>query len=176
MFIKKHKRYFENHRLDSVSPNKFLQRSGALSNCKTVNSATAVFQSLKKMQWSATKSLKIIVSQAWAEEGEIFIGRAEHGVKIFSIIGQNTIFPRNVIKNIIPKINTLASRGNLKRRMIEKGKVAAFIVDDHEAAVTFPNAEDEAEMTTVFVGQDPDFSEWCLDYFNYVWKDSNPLI
>ncbi len=172
MFIKKHRRYFENHRLDSVFPSKFLQRIGALNNCKTVNSATAVFQSLKKMQSSATKSLKIIVSQAWPEEGEIFIDRANHGVKIFSIIGQNTIFPKNVIENIIPKLESLASKGNLERRMIEKVKVAAFIVDDHEAALTFSNAEDEVDMTTLFVGQDSDFCEWCLDYFDYVWKDS----
>jgi hypothetical protein len=84
-----------------------LQRIGALYNYKTVSSATAVFQSLKKMQSSATKSLKIIVSQAWPEEGEILIDRANHGVKIFALVGQNTIFPKNVIENIMPKVTLL---------------------------------------------------------------------
>jgi predicted transcriptional regulator len=175
MFIKQHKKYFENHCLASVFPSKFLQRIGALHNCKTVNSATAVFQSLKKMQLSATKSLKIIVSQAWPEEGEIFIDRANHGVKIFSIIGQNTIFPKNVMENILPKMNTLASKGNMERRMVEKVKVAAFIIDDREAALTFPDTDDEVDMTTLFVGEDSDFCDWCIDYFDYVWKDSKPF-
>ncbi len=175
MFVKKHKKYFEEHTLTSVFPDKFLQRIGALNNCKTVSSATAVFQSLKKMQSSATKSLKIIVSQAWPEEGEIFIDRANHGVKILSIVGQNTIFPKNVIENIIPKISTLVSKGLMERRMIDKVRVAVFIIDDRTAALTFPNREYEVDMTTLFVGKDSNFCEWCSDYFDYVWKDSKPF-
>jgi predicted transcriptional regulator len=175
MFVKKHKKYFEHHILASAFPDKFLQRIGALNNCKTISSATAVFQSLKKMQASAMKSMKIIVSQAWPEEGEIFIDRASHGVKIFSIVGQNTIFPKNVIENIIPKINILVSKGLMERRMIEKVRVAIFIIDDRIAAITFPNTEDEVDMTTLFVGEDSNFCEWCSDYFDYVWKDSKPF-
>lgn len=175
MFMKKHRKYFEHHCLANIIPDKFLQRIGALNNCKTVSSATAVFQSLKKMQSSATKSLKVVVSQAWPEEGEIFIDRADHGVKIFVLVGQNTIFPKNVVENIMPKINTLASKGIMERRMIEKVRVAAFIVDDREGALTFPNTEDEVDMTTLFVGEDSNFCEWCLDYFDYIWKDSKPF-
>ena len=175
MFMKENKEFFEDHCLVGVMPDKFLQRIGALNNCKTVSSATAVFQSLKKMQSSATKSLKIIVSQAWPEEGEILIDRANQGVKIFAIVGQNTIFPKNVVENIMPKINILISKGIMERRMIEKVRVAAFIVDDREAALVFPDTKDEVDMTTLFVGEDSVFCEWCLDYFDYIWKDSKPF-
>ncbi len=175
MFMKENKKFFEDHCLVGIIPDKFLQRIGALNNCKTVSSATAVFQSLKKMQSSASKSLKVVISQAWPEEGEIFIDRANHGVKIFALVGQNTIFPKNVVENIIPKINTLASKGFMERRMVEKVRVAAFIVDDREAAIIFPNSEDEVDMTTLFVGEDSNFCEWCLDYFDYIWKDSKPF-
>ncbi|MFL6478086.1 MAG: hypothetical protein ACJ707_04620 [Nitrososphaera sp.] len=72
-------------------------------------------------------------------------------------------------------MNTLASKGNMERRMVEKVKVAAFIIDDREAALTFPNTDDEVDMTTLFVGQDSDFCDWCIDYFDYVWKDSKPF-
>lgn len=75
----------------------------------------------------------------------------------------------------MPKINTLASKGIMERRMIEKVRVAAFIVDDREGALTFPNTEDEVDMTTLFVGEDSNFCEWCLDYFDYIWKDSKPF-
>ncbi len=124
------------------------------------------------MQSAATKSLKIIVSQAWPEEGEILIDRANHGVKIFSIVGQNTIFPKNVIENIMPKVNILISKGIMERRMIEKVKVATFIIDDREAALIFPDTKDVVDMTTLLVGRDSMFCEWCTDYFDYLWKDS----
>jgi len=175
MFMKKNKKFFEDYCLIGVIPDKFLQRIGALNNCRTVSSATAVFQSLKKMQSSATKSLKIIVSQAWPEEGEILIDRANQGIKIFALVGQNTIFPKNVVENIMPKVNTLVSKGIMERRMIEKVMVALFIVDDREAALIFPNTEGEVDMTTLFVGGDSVFCEWCLDYFDYMWKDSKPF-
>jgi predicted transcriptional regulator len=175
MFMKENKKFFEDHSLVGVIPDKFLQRIGALYNCKTVSSATTVFQSLKKMQSSATKSLKIIVSQAWPEEGEILIERANYGVKIFSIVGQNTIFPKNVIENIMPKINILISKGIMERRMIEKVRVATFIVDDREAALIFPDTKDEVDMTTLLVGRDSMFCDWCIDYFDYLWKNSKPF-
>jgi predicted transcriptional regulator len=175
MFMKENKKFFEDHCIVDVIPDKFLQRIGALNTCKTVSSATAVFQSLKKMQSSATKSLKIIVSQAWPEEGEILIDKANHGVKIFAIVGQNTIFPKNVVENIMPKINILISKRIMERRMIEKVRVAAFIVDDREGALIFPDTKDEVDMTTLFVGGDSVFCEWCTDYFDYMWKDSKPF-
>lgn len=62
-FAKKHMAFFKEHTLDGI-PEKFMQRIGALQNSKTVNSVTAVFQSLKRLQSSAEKSLKVIVSQA----------------------------------------------------------------------------------------------------------------
>jgi predicted transcriptional regulator len=175
MFMKENKKFFEDHSLVGIIPDKFLQRIGALYNCKTVNSATAVFQSLKKMQSAATKSLKIIVSQAWPEEGEILIDRANNGVRIFSIVGQNTIFPKNVVESIIPKLNLLISNGIMERRMIEKVRIAAFIVDDREAALIFPDTKGEVDMTTLLVSSDSMFSEWCIDYFDYLWKDSKPF-
>jgi predicted transcriptional regulator len=175
MFMKENKKFFEDHSLVGVIPDKFLQRIGALYNCKTVSSATTVFQSLKKMQSAATKSLKIIVSQAWPEEGEILIERANHDVEIFSIVGQNTIFPKNVVENIMPKLSILISKGLMERRMIEKVSVATFIVDDQEAALIFPDTKGEVDMTTLLIGRDSIFCEWCIDYFDYLWKDSKPF-
>lgn len=175
MFMKKNKKFFEDHCLVGVLPDKFLLRLGALNECKIVTRATTVFQSLKKMQSSATKSLKIIVSQAWPEEGEILIDKANQGVEIFAIVGQNTIFPKNVVENIMPKMNTLISKGVMERRMIEKVRVAIFIIDGREAALTFPDTKDEIDMTALFVSEDSVFCEWCSDYFDYMWKDSKPF-
>jgi predicted transcriptional regulator len=127
------------------------------------------------MESAAKKSLKIIVSQAWPEEGERLIDRANHGVKIFALVGQNTIFPKNVIENIMPKVSILISKGIIERRMIEKVRVATFIVDDREAAIIFPDIKNEVDLTTLLVGRDSLFCEWCTDYFDHMWRDSKPF-
>lgn len=175
LVMKKHRELFEDHCLTDVLPDKFLQRIGALKDCKTVDSATAVFQSLKKLQSSSTRSLKIIVSQAWPEEGEILIDRANHEVKVFALVGHNTIFPRNVVENIMPRIDELISKRIFERRMVEQVSVALFIADDREAAIAFPNAKGEVDMNTMFVGEGTVFCEWCSDYFDHMWKDSKPF-
>lgn len=175
LVMKKYRKFFESHRLADVVPVKFLQRIGALYNTKTIDSATAVFQSLKKMQSSATGSMKVIVSQAWPEEGEIFIDRANHGVRVLALVGRNTIFPKNVVESVFPRINELVSKGLFERRMVEKVSIAVFIVDDRLAALAFPNVKGEIDMTTLFIGEDPLFCEWCSDYFDCMWKDSKPF-
>lgn len=175
LVMKKHREFFEDHRVAGMIPDKFLHRIGALYNTKTIKSATAVFQSLKKMQSSATNSLRVVVSQAWPEEGEIFIDRANHGARVLALVGHNTVFPKNVVESIFPRINELVSKGLFERRMVEKVTIAVFIADDQEAAVAFPNTKGEVDMTTLFIGEDPAFCEWCSDYFGYMWKDSKPF-
>lgn len=172
LVMKKYSRFFEDHSLVDVVPNKFLHRIGALYNTKTVNSATAVFQSLKKMQSSATDSLRVIVSQAWPEEGEIFIDRANHGAKIMVVAGRNTVFPKNVMEQIVPRIEELVSKGLVERRMVDKVDIALFIADNREAAIAFPNTKGEVDMTALFTSEDPAFCEWCSDYFDHIWKES----
>lgn len=173
LFAKKHENFFKDHALGV--PEKFGHRISALENCRIVTSATAVFQTLKQIQSSASRSLMVIVSQAWPEEGEIFMDRARQGVKVLALVGHNTIFPRNVVEDIVPKLDELTANGIFERRMVEKVSVAVFIADDRQAAISFPNTRGEVDMTTLFVGEDTAFCEWCSDYFEYMWKDSKPF-
>lgn len=175
MVMKKNRRFFDEHGLSGVIPDKFLQRIGALHDCKQIGSVTAVFQGLKKLQSSATNSLSIMVSQAWPEEGEILIDRASKGVRISALVGHNTIFPRNVIENVMPKINELIAKGIFERKMVKRVDVALFIADGREAAIAFANPKGEVDMNTMFIGDSPAFCEWCSDYFEYMWKDSRPF-
>lgn len=175
LVMKKHGKFFDDHSLAGAIPDKFIQRIGALQECRAVSSVTAVFQALKKLQSSSKDSLRIIVSQAWPEEGEILIDRASHGVSVSALVGHNTIFPRNVVENILPKIEALIAKGIFERRMVERVNVALFIADDEGAAIAFPNAKGEVDMNTMFIGEDPVFCEWCSDYFDYLWKDSRPF-
>jgi predicted transcriptional regulator len=173
LVMKKHREFFKEHSVAGVMPDKFLQRIGALQNCKVVNTVTAVLQKLKELESSAAKSLKLMVSQAWPEEGEIMIDKAGSGVEISVIVGHNTIFPKNVAENIAPRVEKLASKGIIKGKMIEQLDMDIYIADNARAAVMFPNAKGEVDMSTMFVGEDPIFCEWCSDYFDYLWQHSS---
>jgi predicted transcriptional regulator len=176
LVMKKHREFFKEHSIAGVMPDKFLQRIGALQNCKVVNTVTAVLQKLKELESSAAKSLKLMASQAWPEEGEIMIDRAGSGVEISVIVGRNTIFPKNVAENTAPRVEKLASKGIIKGEMIEQLNMDIYIADNARAAVMFPNAKGEVDMSTMFVGEDPVFCEWCLDYFDHMWQSpSKPV-
>jgi predicted transcriptional regulator len=173
MVMKKHREFFKEHSIAGVIPDKFLQRIGALQNCKVVNSVTTVLQKLKEVESSASKSLKLMISQAWPEEGEIMLDKAGSGVEISIIVGHNTIFPKNVAENISPRIEKLVSKGIIKGKMVEQLNMDIYIVDNARAAVIFPNTKGEVDMNTMFVGEDPIFCEWCSDYFDYLWQHSS---
>jgi predicted transcriptional regulator len=173
LVMKKHRDFFKEHSIAGVMPDKFVQRISALQNCNVVNSVTAVLQKLKELESSAAKSLKLMVSQAWPEEGEIMLDKAGRGVEISVIVGHNTIFPKNVAENIAPRVEKLASKGMIKGEMVEQVNIDVYIADNTRAAVMFPNAKGEVDMNTMFVGEDPMFCEWCSDYFDYMWQRSS---
>ena len=72
LVIKKHQELFEDHTLKYI-PNKFVQRIGALQNCEVVENVTPVLERLKKLEYSAKQYLRIMVSQAWPEEGKYLL-------------------------------------------------------------------------------------------------------
>lgn len=166
-FMKKHAKFFEDHSLDI--PDKFVQRIGALQNCQLISSMAPVLEKLKKLEQGANKQLRIIVSQAWAEEGKILIELAMHGVQVFSITGRNTIFPKEIVETIIRTMDKLDEPRKLKVKMVDKVSFALYISDD-QAGVMFSNMKGEVDMGALFTGSDPAFYEWCSDLFNYTWE------
>jgi hypothetical protein len=65
-----------------------------------VISVAAVMERLNKLESNAKKHLRIMVSQAWAEEGRIIIELSMHGVQVMSIVGKNTIIAVEIIDSI----------------------------------------------------------------------------
>ena len=162
----------EDHTLRDI-PDKFVQRIGALQNCRVVRNVTAVFEKLKKLESGAKKSLKIMVSQAWPEEGKILAERAINGVDVCGMFGRNTVFPKEVIDTVIPTINGLERSGKIKRKMLDRVNIALYI-SEWQSALMLPNLKDEVDMNILLVGDDPLFNDWCLDLFNHFWERAGP--
>jgi predicted transcriptional regulator len=172
-FLSKYRRFFEEHSLEGILPDKFISRVGELYSCKIVSGTTTIFQIIKRLETSADRFVKVMVSQAWPEEGAIFLHNAERGVETISIIGLNTIFPKNVKEDIMPQLVKPVAAGIMKRRMIDKVSIALYIADDKEAGIMFPRRYDEeVDMNTLLLSNDPSFCEWCSDLFDHVWKNA----
>ncbi len=169
IFMKKYGKFFEEHMLGDM-PEKFLQRIGALQSCELVRSVAAVMERLKKLESGTKKQLRIMVSQAWAEEGRIIIELPMHGVQVLSIVGKNTIIPKEIIDSIGRSIEKMPANQKTQTKMVEKVNAALYISDEQAAAVMFPNMRGEIDMGAIFTGSDPVFYEWCNDLFNHYWE------
>jgi predicted transcriptional regulator len=172
LVIKKHQELFEDHTLKYI-PDKFVQRIGALQNCEVVENVTPVLERLKKLECSAKQYLRIMVSQAWPEEGKIFAERAMNDIDVWTIIGRNTVFPKEVIESVIPVLGELQKSGKIKGKMLDTVSIAIYI-SDSQSAVMLPNMKGEVDMGMLLVGTEPSFNEWCLDLFNYFWERAGP--
>jgi predicted transcriptional regulator len=168
IFMKKHEKFFEEHTLGDI-PEKFLQRIGALQSCELVISVAAVMERLKRLESDAKKQIRIMVSQAWAEEGRIIIELSMHGGQVLSIMGKNTIIPKEIIDSIGRSIEKMPANQKMQAKMVEKVDVALYISDE-QAAVMFPNMRGEIYMGAIFIGSDPAFYEWCNDFFDHYWE------
>jgi predicted transcriptional regulator len=172
-FIKKFHSFFDDHFTGNI-PSKFLQRIGALQNSELVVKVTNVHEKLKKMEVEAKQYIKLILSQAWSEEGKILLDRLKNGVKTYSIFDEHSTMPDEIHSTITPKFEKFQEKGLAEVRKYN-GKIGiSVIITEKNSAVMFPHIKDEIDFNTVFVSEDPDFHEWCTDLFEYFWSNSRP--
>jgi predicted transcriptional regulator len=139
-FLRRHRKFFETHLLASSEiPIPFLLRLGDLGKCSVISSVALVFQRLKKLSSSANSSLKLMVPQAWPEEGEIMINRASHGVQVQAVVGRNTIMPKSVVETIGVTMEKLVKGGFVDIKMVDKVGVGIYLCDDKQAGIMFPS-------------------------------------
>lgn len=173
-FLYKRKKFFDDHACDL--PPKFRQRLGVFYNCELITKVTNVQQRLKKMESTAKDHIRLIVSQAWEDEGKILLDRAKNGVKISTIFGFDSVMPDEIAENIQKKLTVFIQKGVLEQKIVDGNVKISLYITDKEAAVMFPDQKGEVDMSSLFVGKDAQFYEWCLDYFEYLWNIAKPIV
>lgn len=173
-FLFKYQKFFDDHICDI--PSKFKQRLGVLQNCELVSRVTNVQQRLKKMELEAESHIRLIVSQAWEDEGKILLDKAKKGVKISTIFGFDSVMPDEIAENIQKKLTSFIQKGILEQKIVDGNVKISLYIADKQAAIMFPNKKGDVDMNTLFVGKDTEFYEWCLDYFEYLWNIAKPII
>jgi len=167
-FIQKHKEYFTDH-FPIDLPKKFLQRIGSLQNCELIHGNFAIVDKWISIADESKEYLRIITSQVPPEFFKQKISSAKKGTNVFLIHGQNTIIPKNFKKEISNStIRKLISSGTYKRKMITKIQTM-MVLNEKRSTLFFPDLKGEPDMYYAFISDDPEFHEWCLDYFNHIW-------
>ena len=168
-FLNKYKEYFGEH-FPSDLPSKFLQRIGNLSNCELIHGNFAIIDKWLSLAEDAKEHLRIMTTQIPPQFFKLWVSKAKKGLQIFLIHGENTIAPKGFKKELdSPGLRTLISEGIYKRKMVKKIQTM-MVMNEKRGILFFPDSKGESDMYYAFISDDPEFHEWCVDYFDYIWN------
>jgi len=168
-FLIKYKEYFKEH-FPSDLPPRFIQRIGNLRNCELINGNFAIIEKWLSIAEEAKEYLRIITAQIPPEFFKLKVSRAKKGTKIFLIHGENTIAPKGFKKELTSSgLRSLISDGVYNRKMVKKIQTM-MVLNEKRGTLFFPNSKGEPDMYYAFISDDPEFHDWCVDYFDYIWN------
>ena len=173
VFISQNEKYFKNHILDHL-PTKFIYTIGALSKSEIISGYVKVSEQWKKMYDNAEKFIhNILVEASYSSDlMEIIEDKLNKKIIINSIFSDSAIVTSER-KSSISKINVnkFIENGTLERRMKKDVKIA-LIMNEKIAGICFPTSDNENDLSKMIYSSDPEFLEWCQDYFKHIWESS----
>ncbi|MDQ3847944.1 MAG: transcriptional regulator [Thermoproteota archaeon] len=173
-FLYRNKEFFLDHSLGDL-PIKFIQRMGTFQSCEIVHGVMAILQRWKNLYSESNEYIREIMAQVPLDLIETVSSRVEKGVRFSYIFATNSVVPKGRTQ-ILQKIGwrNFISTGLVERRMLPEVKVMT-IFNEKQGCVLFPNMRGEADLNTMFYGEDKDFLEWCFDLFEYQWEKAEPF-
>ena len=171
VFVSHNKKYFEKHKFGDL-PKKFIQRIGALYSGEYVKGFVKTQERWRDIHNDAQEYIYNILPEVpyTSEIIDIVAAKAKKEIPIHSIFSESTIIPEDR-KKIFQKYDfqKFIEKGVIERKMTKDLKVAVLL-NEKEACVMFPTTEDEVDMGDMLFSAEPEFHEWCLDYFKHCWQ------
>ena len=173
-FVSQNKKYFKKHDFGDL-PQKFIQRIGALTEGQYVKGFVKVLEQWKTIYKNSNEYICNILSEVHYNVDliEPIVNKVKKGVKLNSIISESAIIPKErkqILENL--GLKKLMETGRIERKMKNDVKIV-LVLNEKEACIMFPTTDGEADMSEMFYSNDPNFQEWCFDYFTYCWHNSN---
>jgi predicted transcriptional regulator len=173
-FVSENEKYFENHNFGKL-PNKFKRRIGDLYEQQHIKGVVRVLEKWKQIHKNANQYIYNVLSEVpYSKEIiDTVEEKLKKKIKIHSVFAENVIIPeeRKEIFNT-KNFNKFIKDDLLVRRMINQISTVVLL-NEKESCVIFPNQTGEPDMSEMFYSTDNQFHEWCLDYFEYCWKNSS---
>ena len=175
IFISNNKKYFDFHNFGYI-PIKFVQRLGSFVDTELLHGAPVVLDRWKSIYNNASEKINIISSELFDAEFVDMITKKikkNSDIKASYIMSTDTIMPKQRREDLIDKgLHSLISEKKIERKMLKKIRTI-LVANENEAMVMFPSIDGQSDVREAFYGTDPQFIEWCEDYFEDSWKKSD---
>jgi predicted transcriptional regulator len=181
-FLSRNKDYFSDHTFSPLSL-KFRRRIGSLSNSTLISGLVSVDEMLKDIYDKSQEYAYAMIPEVPLDLIESIVARlkkAENkGFRYSYILPTHAIVPkrrRELLEGL--GFDVLLKEGTVERKMVNSILIGV-VFNDKQACVMFPriqrNNKIEIDMNSMFYSDDPDFHEWCLDYYRYNWYNARPF-
>ena len=172
VFLDGNKKYFQDHDFGDI-PSKFIMRLGQLMNHQLIEGFVKVQERWHKIYKNASGYIFNILSEvSYTDEFvEDLHNKLKNKIKINSIFSENTIIPEKR-NEILKKFNfkKFVEEGNFERKMKKEVKVSV-VLNEKEGGIMFTK-DNNVDMSKMLYSSDPQFHDWCLDYFIHCWEKS----
>jgi predicted transcriptional regulator len=181
-FLSRNKDYFSDHTFSPL-PLKFRRRIGSLSNSILISGLVSVDESLKDIYDKSEEYAYAMIPEVPLDLIESIAARLKKvenkDFRYSYILPTHAIVPkrrRDLLEGL--GFDVLLKKGTVERKMVNSIPIGV-VLNDKQACVMFPriqrNNKIEIDMTSMFYSDDPDFHEWCLDYYRYIWYNARPF-
>ena len=171
-FLSTHSEFFETHTVGELPP-RFIRRFGDLKDSKVVSGIGPVLENWKRLGTDSEKFIRVITTQYPMDIATTYANKAKKGIVFEYVFDQNIPVPkeRNALLKKMSWRKHL-SEGNIKRKLIDKVQVCVTVTEK-EACLFFPDTNGKTDMLSGLFSVDPEFRQWCLDYFGHVWQEAS---
>ena len=173
VLVSHHKKYFEKHKFGDL-PTKFLQRIGSLYPGEYIKGYVKTQEIWRDIHKNAEEYIYNILPEVPYSPDiiEIVVEKAKKQIPIHSIFSEDTIIPKER-KKIYEKFGfqEFIEQGILERKMRKSVKIA-ILLNEKEAGVMFPTIDGESDIGDMLYSNNPEFHDWCLDYFKHCWDSA----
>ena len=170
-FLLKYKNYFNTHQIGNL-PKKFVKRLSDLNESTLVEGAFVLNDKMIQIAGKG-KYLRVISAHVPPDAFRQGVTSAKKTRKQVSIIyAKTTIIPKGFKKEFTSvEVSELISNGTYQRKMTDKVQIY-IVLNDKTAMVLFPDMNGNVDLNFAFVSEDSTFHEWCVDYHQFMWKNS----
>jgi predicted transcriptional regulator len=178
-FLSRNKDYFSDHTFSAL-PLKFIRRIGSLTNSKLVSGLVTVDESLNDIYNRSQEYVYAMIPEVPIDLIESIVARLKKienkNFRFSYILPAHATVPKRR-KQLLEALGfeELLKKGTAERKMVNS-LLIGVVLNDEQGCVMFPrihrNGKIEIDMNSMFYGEDPDFHEWCLDYYRYIWHNA----
>ena len=178
-FLSRNKDYFSDHTFSAL-PLKFIRRIGSLTNSKLVSGLVTVDERLNDIYNRSQEYVYAMIPEVPIDLIESIVARLKKienkNFRFSYILPAHATVPKRR-KQLLEALGfeELLKKGTVERKMVNS-LLIGVVLNDEQGCVMFPrihrNNKIEIDMNSMFYGEDPDFHEWCLDYYRYTWHNA----